>query len=215
MGNMHTQVDEHIMGFLAEKTVTEDAFSAELRRAALAAGLPEIHIAPEQAAFLQQLMHTMAAKTVVEVGTLGGYSALALARGTAKDGRVISFEIEPAYADFARQWIEKSDQSGRIEVVIGPAVDGLAELPAASVDAVFLDADKIGYVAYLEHSMRILRPGGTLLADNVLAGGHIATGDTETAVAIQAFLDTAQQTPNLQGVVLPLGDGLYFGVKQG
>ena len=94
----------------------------------------------------------------------------------------------------------------------GPA-ETLAELTDGEVDAIFLDADKTGYVTYLEHSLRLLRPGGVLMADNVLAGGRIADGTGETEVALRAFLDAADATSNMQSVVVPLGDGIFFGVK--
>ena len=88
-----------------------------------------------------------------------------------------------------------------------------AQLPDGETDAIFLDADKTGYVTYLEHSLRLLRPGGVLMADNVLAGGHIADGQDETPVALRAFLDAAERAPNIQSVIVPLGDGIFYGVK--
>lgn len=213
MSKTSTPVDARLFAFLATQTIPEDDFLRELRAAAGAAGLPEIHIAPEQAAFLQILLRAMGAKTVLEVGTLGGYSAIAMARGMPAEGRVITHEIEPRHAEFAVEWIARSDQRGKIEVRLGNAAETLAQLPAGQADAVFLDADKGGYVGYLRHAMRLLRPGGVLLADNVLAGGQIADGTGEKERALRAFLDAARATPGLAGVVVPLGDGLYFGVK--
>ena len=130
-----------------------------------------------------------------------------------KARRVISLEIERAHAEFAREWVAKSDQAGKIEVRIGDAAATLVDLPDGETDAVFLDADKSGYVTYMKHALRILRPGGILMADNVLAGGHVADGSGETEVAIRAFLDAAMAEPNLQSVIVPLGDGIFFGVK--
>ncbi len=213
MSKSSTEVDEALFAFIAKATIAEDAFLRELRLAAAAAGLPEIHIAPEQAAFLQLLMRAAKARLVVEVGTLGGYSAIALARGLPPDGKVITHEIDAHHATFARQWIERSDQRGKIEVRAGDAAQTLSVIPAESADAMFLDADKAGYVTYLRHAMRILRPGGVLLADNVLAGGEVAHGTGDTAVAIRAFLDAVRATPALRSVIVPLGDGCLFAVK--
>lgn len=214
MSKSSTPVDDELFAFIARTAMPEDALLRDLRAAAATAGLPEIHIAPEQAAFLQLVLRAAKARTVIEVGTLGGYSAIAMARGLPAEGRVVTCEIEPTHAAFARQWIERSDQRGKIEVRVGDAADTLRALPPESADGVFLDADKPGYVTYLRHAMRILRQGGLLLADNVLAGGEVAHGASATAVAMRAFLDAVRATPGLQAVIVPLGDGCLFGVKQ-
>lgn len=215
MSASSTPVDERLFAFIQGQTIAEDPHLRALRLAARQEGLPEIHIAPEQAAFLQLLLRGCGARTVVEVGTLGGYSAIAMARGLPEDGRVITHEIEPAHARFAERWIATSDQRGRIEVREGNAIDTLPRIADASVDAVFLDADKDGYVAYLGQALRMLRPGGILLADNVLAGGDVV--DTKvtsaTAQAIRRFLAAVRSTPSLRSVIVPLGDGCLFGVK--
>ena len=213
MSKTSTPVDERLFAFLATKTIPEDDYLAGLRIAAAKAGLPEIHIAPEQAAYLLLQLRATNAMNVLEVGTLGGYSAIAMARGMPAAGRVITHEIEAKHAEFAREWIANSDQAGKIEVRVGNAAETLAELEDESADAIFLDADKTGYVTYLQHAMRLLRPGGIVLADNVLALGQIADGTDETAVALRAFLDAADATDNLESVVVPLGDGIFFGVK--
>lgn len=212
MSKASTPVDEDLFAFIAAATIPEDPLLRDLRHAAVATGLPEIHIAPEQAAFLQVLLRAHKAAAVVEVGTLGGYSAIAMARGLPAHGRVVTHEIDPHHAAFAREWIARSDQRGKIEVRLGDAAATLGLLAAGSADAMFLDADKTGYVTYLQHAMRILRPGGVLLADNVLAGGDVAHGNSETARAIRAFLAAARSS-GLDGVIVPLGDGCYFGVK--
>lgn len=213
MSKTSTPVDERLFAYLATKTIQEDDYLAGLRIAAAKAELPEIHIAPEQAAYLQIQLRAINAMNVVEVGTLGGYSAISMARGMPAAGRVITLELEPTHAEFARTWISNSDQSGKIEVRIGDAVKTLADIPDGETDAVFLDADKPGYVKYLKQAMRILRPGGILLADNVLAGGLVADGNGETEVAIREFLDTAAAEPKMQSVIVPLGDGIFVGVK--
>jgi predicted O-methyltransferase YrrM len=213
MAHTSTPVNERLFAFLATKTIPEDDYLAGLRIAAAKEGLPEIHIAPEQAAYLQLLLRSMNAMNVLEIGTLGGYSAIAMARGMPAAGRVISHEIEPAHAEFAQRWIEGSDQAGKIEVRVGDAAETLSTLPDGEADAIFIDADKTGYVHYLEHSLRLLRPGGVILADNVLASGQIEFGTDETETALRSFLDAVQDAPNLQSVVVPLGDGILFGVK--
>ena len=215
MSKDSTSVGPEHFAFIAARTIPEDALLRDLRQAAAAAGLPEIHIAPEQAAFLHIVLRAARANDVVEVGTLGGYSAIAMARALGPRGRVTTLEIDPKHAAFAREWIARSDQHGRIEVRLGDAKVTLAAMAPQSADAVFLDADKEGYVAYLREAMRILRPGGLLLADNVLAGGEIVDprSRSATARAIRAFLDAVAATPQLQSIIVPLGDGCLYGVK--
>lgn len=215
MSKTSTPVDEALFAFLRTRTIPEDTYLRDLCAAATEAGLPQIQIAPEQAAFLQLVLRAIGARSVIEVGTLGGYSAIAMARSLPADGRVLTHELDERHAEFAREWIANSDQQGKVEVVVGDAGETLAQLPDAAFDAMFVDADKSGYVRYLEHARRLLRPRGILLADNVLAGGRVAGGTDETAVAIRAFLDAAAAVPDLQSVVVPLGDGVFFGVKQG
>jgi len=215
MPKTSTPVDERLFAFLATKTTPEDGYLRDLRAAAEAAGLPEIHISFEQGNYLKLMMQCLGARKVVEVGTLGGYSAISMARGMCAEGRILTHEIEPKHAEFAREWIANSDQQGKIEVRVGAASETLAELPDGEFDAVFLDADKPGYVGYLRHALRLLRPGGALFADNVLASGRIADGTAEKEVGLRAFLDEALASPQLEGLVVPVGDGIYFGVKNG
>ena len=216
MSKDSTPVDEALFAFIQGHTIREDPLLRDLRQAAAVAGLPEIHIAPEQAAFLQLVLRAARCRHVVEVGTLGGYSAIAMARGLPEDGRLITLELEPKHAAFAEQWLARSDQRHKIEVRVGDAKETLRRCADASADAMFVDADKEGYVVYLQQAMRILRPGGILLADNVLAGGqvHDSKAKSATARAIRQFHDAVAATPGLRSVIVPLGDGCLFGVKQ-
>lgn len=213
MPKTSTPVDEQLFAFLATKTTPEDDYLRDLRAAAADRGLPEIHISFEQGTYLKLMMQVLKARAVVEVGTLGGYSAICMARGLPADGRVVTHELDPGHAAFAREWVAGSDQQGKVEVREGPASETLSALPDGAFDAVFLDADKEGYVGYLTHALRLLRPGGALFADNVLASGRIAAGETSKEVSLRAFLDAAAAAPALEGLVVPVGDGIYFGVK--
>ncbi|MEZ6036933.1 MAG: O-methyltransferase [Planctomycetota bacterium] len=213
MSKTSTPVDATLFAYLTGKTIPQDDYLSRLCDAANEAGLPEIQIAPEQAAFLRIVLTAMGARTVVEVGTLAGYSAISMARALPAGGKVITHEVEAKHAEFARRWIADSDQNGKVEVVLGPAAETLARIPDGSADAMFVDADKTGYVGYLQHAMRIVRPGGAILADNVLASGRIADGTGEKEQALRAFLDAAQARDDLHGVVVPLGDGIWFGTR--
>ncbi|MGE3174628.1 MAG: O-methyltransferase [Planctomycetota bacterium] len=215
MSKDSTAIGPEHFAFVRERTLPEDRLLRDLRAAARTAGLPEIHIAPEQAAFLDVLLRAMQARTVVEVGTLGGYSAIAMARALGDGGRLVTLEIEPAHAAFAREWIARAGLQDRVEVRLGDARATLAEIPDGSADAIFVDADKTGYVDYLRHGVRILRPGGVLLADNALAGGDVIDPDSPnpTARAIRAFHDAVAATPVLRPILVPIGDGCLVAVK--
>jgi len=200
--------------YLAERTTPEDAFLGELKAAASAAGIPAISINPAQAAFMQILLKVARAKHVVEVGTLAGYSAIAMARALPPDGSVVTIEIEPKHAAFAREWVLKSDVAKKVDVRLGPGIDILRTLGDKAFDACFLDADKGSYPLYLDECMRILRPNGLVMADNAFAFGQLLDEHpTDRDVpAVRAFNDYVPTVKGLQSVIVPLGDGLWVGV---
>jgi len=210
-----TRVTEAHFRYLAARTTPEDDFLRELKAAAEAAGIPPIWIAPEQAAFMRILLRLAGARDVVEVGTLAGYSAIAMARALPADGRVVTIEIDPHHAAFARSWIARSDVAAKVEVRVGAGSDELPRLADASADACFLDADKGSYRAYLDECLRILRPGGLVMADNAFAFGQLLDEQpTDRDVpAIRAFNDYVPTVAGLESVIVPVGDGLWVGVK--
>lgn len=216
MSERPTLVTDAHFRYLAERTVQEDKLLSDLKAAALAAGIPAIWIAPEQASFMQILLRLRRAKTVVEVGTLAGYSAIWMARALPRTGRVKTIEINPAFADFAEQWIRKSNVRGRVEVLRGDARAVMPRIRSASADAVFLDADKAGYPVYLKEALRILRPGGLVMADNAFAFGELFSPDPQDREtrAVREFNEIIAKERRLQGVIVPLGDGLWVGVKR-
>jgi caffeoyl-CoA O-methyltransferase len=200
--------------YLAARTQGDDAFLEELKREALAAGIPPIWISPEQASLMQVLLKLCRAREVVEVGTLVGYSAIVAARALPGDGRVRTIELSDVHADFAEAWIARSDVAGRVDVHRGRGMDVLPNFTSESADACFLDADKSSYPAYLDECLRILRPGGMVLVDNAFAFGQLFDehpSDSSVA-AVRAFNDLAAAEERLDGVIVPIGDGLWVGV---
>lgn len=200
--------------YLRTHTDPEDALLIELRTAAGAQGLPPIHISFEQARLMQILLKLGRAREVVEVGTLGGYSAIAMARALPHDGRVRTIEISAKHAEFARAWIARSDVASRVEVHLGAGAEVLPRFADASADAAFLDADKSSYPLYLEHSLRIVRRGGLVLVDNAFAFGQLfdARPADRDVAAVRAFNELMGRCERLERVIVPIGDGLWVGV---
>jgi caffeoyl-CoA O-methyltransferase len=216
MSHTSTLVDARHFQYLAERTAGDDAFLTELKNAAVAEGIPAIWVAPEQNSFLAILLRLIGAKEVVEVGTLAGYSAIGMARALPKDGRLRTVEFLPKHAEFARRWVAKSDVADVVEVIEGSGQEVLPTIEDNSVDAVFLDADKSGYPEYLTQAMRFVRPGGLVMADNAFAFGQLfdeQPTDPEVG-AVRAFNDHIPSIPNLHAVIIPIGDGVWVGVKK-
>ena len=201
--------------YLAERTQGEDELLGELRAAAVPAGLPAISIGPAQGSFLQILLRLAGAREVVELGTLGGYSAIWMARALPAGGRVRTVEAAPRHADFAEQWIARSDVAERIEVHRGRGMDVLPGFADDSADAAFLDADKISYPLYLEECLRIVRVGGLIAVDNAFAFGQLfdETPSDGAVKHVRDFNDRMAREPRLQSVIVPLGDGCWVGVR--
>lgn len=216
MSDTSTLVTEQHFKYVAERTTAEGEFLRELKRAAAAAGIPSIWISAEQASFMQILLKLSRAREVVEVGTLAGYSAIAMARALPDGGRVRTIEIEPAHARFAEDWVAKSDVKGKVEVHVGAGADVLATFADDSADAMFIDADKTSYRGYLREALRILRRGGLVMVDNAFAFGKLfdEVPDEPSVTAMRVFNDHMAGLAAFQSVIVPIGDGLWVGVKR-
>lgn len=209
---MSDDVNEYITGLFAR----EDDLLRELREEAARAGLPPISVPPETARLLQVLLRAIGATNVLEVGTLGGYSAIWMARAMGKGGRILSLEINSAHAAFARRYIERAGVSESVEVRVGPALQLLPTLDGQEFDAVFLDADKEPLPTYLDWALRLLRPGGLVIADNTLRGGKVVDPSADDAQlrAIREFNRKLAASPHVTGIVIPIGDGVAVGVAE-
>ena len=201
--------------YIAERTKREDEFLRNLKQHAREEGIPAIWVSAEQASLMQILLKLCRAREVVEVGTLAGYSAIWMARALPPDGLVRTIEISSRHADFAERWVAKSDVASRIKIHRGSGRDILPTFPDATADAVFLDADKTSYPQYLKESLRIVRSGGLIMADNAFAFGSLLDeeeNDRDVA-AVRAFNDIMAREAALQSVIVPMGDGLWVGVR--
>jgi predicted O-methyltransferase YrrM len=163
--------------YLTSRLLAPDAALDAALDASAAAGLPSINVAPNQGKLLQLLAKLRGARRILEVGTLGGYSTIWLARALPSDGRLISLEVNPDNAAVARANIERAGLSGIVSIVIGAAAQTLDKFVTDGVepfDMIFLDADKKSYPEYLRLSLQLSRPGTLIVGDNVIRRGRIA-----------------------------------------
>lgn len=158
--------------------------------------------------FLSMLVAITGARRVLEIGTFTGYSALCMAEALPSDGRIITLEVDPAHVSLAQRHIDASPYRERIEIRLGPALDSLHRLDGP-FDLAFIDADKRGYVAYYDAIVPLVRPGGLIVADNVLWNGLVLDPepDPDTA-AIIAFNDHVAADPRVEQVMLTVRDGM-------
>ncbi|WP_196814429.1 O-methyltransferase [Nocardia sp. BMG111209] len=178
-------------------------------------GPAEMQIPPEQGVLLTLLARLLDARTVIEVGTFTGYSTLALAEGVGPDGSVITCDISDRWSAIADRAWRDAGVDDRIRRLIGPAAVTLGALPDEPfADLVFIDADKVGYIGYWEMLVPRVRPGGLLIADNVLyAGAAVSPDATGNAAAIRQFNDHVRADPRVESVLLPVADGITLARK--
>lgn len=173
--------------------------------------LGDMNVGPDQGNFLSMLVAITGARLVVEIGTFTGMSALWMARALPPGGRLVCFDITDRYLATARAAWEEAGVADRIEVLVGPATERLAELPDdAPVDLAFVDADKTGYAGYVDQLLPRLSERGVIVVDNVLWGGTVV-GDTdrsESTVALRSFNDAIAARDDVFAVMLPIGDGI-------
>jgi predicted O-methyltransferase YrrM len=175
--------------FVAGTLLTEDADLDAVQRAAREAGLPPIQVSPPQGRMLQILARLQGARKVLEFGTLGGYSAILLARVLPEGGRLITLEYDPAHAAVAQANFERAGVADRIDLRVGAALDTLPELEdEGPFDLVFIDADKINTPNYFAWSLDHSRPGSLIIADNVVRDGTLGDPDGEPASQAQRHL---------------------------
>ena len=170
-----------------------------------------MQVAPEQGAFLTLVTRLVGARRAIEVGTFTGYSSICIARGLPAEGRLLCCDVSDEWTGIARRYWEKAGVADRIELRVAPAVETLRALPEAPTwDLAFIDADKPAYPVYYEEILKRLRPGGLILADNVLWMGRVAdpAADDAQTQAIRAFNAKVAADPRVDCVMLAISDGL-------
>jgi predicted O-methyltransferase YrrM len=193
--------------YLVSQLLPEDDALDQALASSEAAGLPRINVAANQGKLLELLSRIQGSQRILEIGTLGGYSTIWLARSLPADGSLLSLELEAANAEVARANIERAGLESVVEVRVGPAARSLRELIAAGVepfDFIFIDADKEGYPEYLELTVELSRPGTVIVADNVVRDGEVIDPNSPDSrvQGIRQFMDAASQNERLDGTAV-------------
>lgn len=180
----------------------DEALDAALAANA-AAGLPAIDVSPAQGKLLNLLARSMGARRILEVGTLGGYSTIWLARALPEGGRVVTLEIDPHHADVARANLARAGLADRAEVIIGRAIDSLKAIEGP-FDLTFIDADKQSNAAYVRAAIGLSRPGAVIIVDNVVREGGVIDAASEDAMirGTRALFDMLAAEPRLDATAI-------------
>lgn len=196
-----TEVDRYI----GDTLLGEDRVLADVLASNVAGGLPEIDVSPAQGRMLHLLARIAGARRILEVGTLGGYSTVELARALPADGRLVTLEIDPHHAEVARGNIEAAGLADRVEVRAGPAAETLtAMVDEAPFDFVFIDADKPSNPTYLREALRLSRPGTVIVIDNVVREGGVveAESDDPRIQGTRAVFEAIAAEPRLRATAV-------------
>jgi predicted O-methyltransferase YrrM len=194
--------------YLLELTAVEDDALRAARERASAGGMPPV--SADTGAVLTLIARMTGAMNVVEVGSGAGYSGIWLARGLAEGGTLTTIEADPQHQRLAKESYRDAGVSGRVRSILGRALDVLPRLSDGGYDLVFIDAAKDEYPAYLDHALRLVAPGGVILADNVLWSGRVAdSAATDPATeGLRDYNRRITEDERLHSVVLTIGDGL-------
>ncbi|MGF9966867.1 O-methyltransferase [Bacillus rhizoplanae] len=201
--NKWTEVDRYITNLL----VPSDPVLDTVLQVNADSGLPAHDVSPNQGKFLQLLAQIQGARTILEIGTLGGYSTIWLARALPKDGRLLTLEADPKHAEVARSNINRANLSDIVEVRLGPALNTLQQLVDEKhepFDFIFIDADKRNNPYYLAWALKLSRPGTLIIGDNVVRDGAVLenSGDDQSVQGIRQFYELLATEPRVSATAI-------------
>jgi predicted O-methyltransferase YrrM len=215
---MTQQLWSDVDHYLTETLVpTDDALDGALQ-ASIDAGLPAINVAPNQGKLLHLLARLSGARSILEIGTLGGYSTIWLARALPADGRLVTLEADPRHAEVAAANIARAGLAGQVEVRVGRAIETLPKLEsegAGPFDLVFIDADKPSNPDYFRWALALTRPGSVIIVDNVVRDGAVADADSAdpAVLGVRAMNDLIAAEPRVSATaVQTVGSKGYDGL---
>lgn len=212
MGQIRTAPDQRLVTYLLANEPPEHEELRKLRDLTQDMPNARMQILPEQGHLLAFLVTLIGARRVLEVGTFTGYSTMAMALALPRDGRLVTCDLNEDSIDVGRPCWGRAGVSNKIEVMIGPALASLAELEGvgAEFDVIFIDADKMAYDRYYEFALRLVRPGGLVMLDNMLQRGEVAdpiNSDPRTA-CVRALNAKIAKDDRVDRVILPIADGM-------
>jgi predicted O-methyltransferase YrrM len=219
---MSAEIWSAVDSYIAEHLIGPDPALEQALKDSSAAGLPAIAVTPAQGKLLELLARVQGARTILELGTLGGYSTIWLARALPAGGRLVTLEAEPRYAEVARVSIARAGFGDVVEIRVGPALETLPELEAEGAgpfDLIFIDADKGNYPGYFSWALKLSRPGTLIIGDNVVRDGAILdpdaddpSGGNETIKGVRRFYEMLAAEPRVSATAIQtVGDKGYDG----
>lgn len=215
---MDAQTWKAVDEYFARAVVPVDDAAAQALAACAAAGLPEIQVSPLQGSWLRLLARLVGAREILEIGTLGGYSTIWLARALAPAGRLVTLELDPRHAEVARGNLARAGLGAVCEVLTGPAIEILPTLTGRGYgpfDLTFIDADKASTAVYFEWALRLTRPGGLIVVDNVVRDGAVLDANSADpgVIGLRAFVDRlAAMRESAATVIQTVGTKGYDGM---
>lgn len=206
-------MQESVFAYMNTLLVRETEGQREVRAKTVEAGLPQIELRPHEGHMMMWMARAIGAKTIVEIGTLAGYSGIWFAKALPADGKLITLDVSEKHAAVARKNFAEAGVDHLVEIVIGDAHDSLRMLNGP-FDLVFIDAEKTGYMDYLEWALEHVRVGGVIAAHNALRRGKVTleTAPDEAVEHTQAFNRRMAEEPRLLTTIFPQGDGTIMGI---
>jgi predicted O-methyltransferase YrrM len=206
---VNEQLIENIDHYIELLFTPEDSALSENIREAAAAGLPAIQVSRNEGKLLYLIAKISGGKRFLEIGTLAGYSTTWLARALPPGASLVTLEYVPAHAEVAQRNLERAGVARQVEILLGTASDSLRELIRSRTepfDLIFIDADKIGYLEYLELALQLSRPGTIILADNVIRHGNVLDPDPQDPDdrGVRAYNAAIASHPRLDSLILPI-----------
>ena len=219
MSNRSLKLDDRLYQYLQDHSLRENEIQRELREVTTGMEMGRMQIAPEQGQFMALLVELIGAANLIEVGTFTGYSTLCMAQALPEHGRIVCCDISEEWTDIAKSFWRRAGIADRIHLHLRPAVETLDHLisngESGRYDLAFIDADKPAYGDYYERCLKLLRPGGLILFDNMLWGGAVADAndDDPDTIAIRDLNDLLHDDQRVSISLIPVGDGLTLARK--
>ncbi|ANF96348.1 O-methyltransferase [Paenibacillus bovis] len=213
--------DKNVIGAeeYMEQLIEEDELLLQIKQTIREKGMPEVSVVPGYGRLLTMLIQLSGAKRVLEIGALGGYSGVCMARGLGEDGKIISLELQPSYAELAHEHLRLAGYGDQVEYRVGEAMNSLHQLKEEGqrFDFFFIDADKLNYLNYLEYAIELANPGAIIAGDNLLLRGRTLNLDRNGPAiqAVREFNRRIVSDPRLTGTLLPAFDGLALARVKG